>query len=732
MADGAGKVTAQVGAPGAFIGGIRDAWRWLFQSRNGLLTIWSVVAALALGWGAYTLYASTTPPTHAQLSYALAASALLLLPLLLFLTDPEATLAQGPRLRLPIVTTGLLAGLTASVVLDHYFWGELLATPPARIAFFSLCACVFLPRIWNAVNFARFKEANRRAAESAVRLDQLADEAANRTDDVEEKIRDYRTAESASAFIVTAVVLLIILAAYYVGSLPKEPSLGAALGVGIFGLVISLFAIVLAIDWLSETAIIREAGRWSRWLAKPGVFFSAFYDWIDSGLVFIGGHVAGADHINALSRYFILSTTLFCLALLGWFLPEPLGLIPVLGGLIIGLSVSRLWSWVEEDRNLASITQFSPKAPQRIGFREDFRDETLLGFIFVLALIPIGMMQAHLSGILGGPLFETNNHELIDAGNFLVWLGYFGFELAKALPIVDWADIYNLGPGNDSISPMHPLGQHAVFAARALVDLLLIAALLQALGIASRNRQQKFLYAERHIDRLDELVEKHEINKAIRATRASASPESAPLFDLTALTNSQLVDFRHYNEARLRELFLKTQRTAIRSFISQLFAERGVKPAPAMVIVQDIAASHRSELDLMRTFDEAKHEHDANIYTITPDDIASVLFELRASSGMREIKFELIDYAARLPDKPKLLQIFTTAAVGAGRDHYLYTRKKAAQAILPIVSEVDDRDVLTASLTEFESRGPEVFGASRQDWEAVVAALRERIAHLLT
>lgn len=626
----------------------------------------------------------------------------------------------------------MLVGLTVFVVVDHSSVQPLLRQPSVQLALFCFLAVAFLPRIWNAVSFARFKEANRRAAESAAKVNELADAAANRTDDVEQKISEYRAAESVSAFIVTAIVLLIIGAAYWVGTFPTAPSLGAGLGVGIFALVISLFAIVLAIDWLSDIAVIRTAGRWSRSLAGPGRLCAVFYDWADSGLVFIGGHVAGADHVQAFSRYLILSTTLLCLAVMGWYLPPPLGLITVLTGLIIGLSVSRLWSWVEEDRTLAAITQFSPKAPQRIGFREDFRDETLLGFIFVLALIPIGMMQAHQSELLGGPLFEnvTNRHQPIVVDDFLVWLGYFGFELAKALPIVDWADIYNLGPGGDSIQPIRPLGMHAVFAARALVDLLLIAALLQAMGIASRNRQQKFLYAEGHIDRLDELVEKRELTKAIRTARTAKETETEHPFQLGALANSDLVDFRRYNEARLRELFLRTEKTDVRNFISQLFTERGVKPAPAMVIVQDIAASHRSELDLLRTFDEAKREHDANIYNITHEDIAAVLFELRQSSGMREFKFELIDFAARLTPKNKYLEMLATVVAGAGRDQFLYTRRKAAQVIAQIAPEVDDREILTAAITEIEARGPEVLGATRREWDNTVAALRQSLTRL--
>jgi hypothetical protein len=700
-------------------------------SRNGLLSIWIVLGVIALGAGVYFATTQHVPLNVETGSYAVAVSGLvLLLPVLLLLTDPEATLGLGPRLALPVATTFILIALASFAVVDALSW-RLLEAEPVRLAFFDLLAIVFLSRAVNGIAFARFKEGNRRAAEAAAKIDAIADAAANRgsAEEVERKIREYRSAEAASAFIVTVIVVLIIGGAYYVGTFPTAPSLGAGLGVGIFLTVISLFAIVLCIDWLADMKAVRGAGRVANALAKPGKYFAAFYDWIDGQLVDVGGHMAGADHVQAPSRYLILGFTLLSLGVIGWYLPPPFGLAPVLIGLVLGLSMSRIWSWVEEDRNLASITQFSPKAPQRIGFREDFRDETLLGFIFVLALIPVGMMQAHESQLAGGPLFinVANPDQPIVGDNFLVWLGYFGFELAKALPIVDWADIYQLGPGGDSIEPTRPLGMHAVFIARALVDLLLIAALLQAMGIASRNRQQKFLYAEGHIDRLDELVEKTELNRAIRTCRDASSLANAPTFTLNRLATSELVDFRRYNEPRLRALFVKTLRLDLRAFIGQVFAERGIKPAPAMNIVQDIAASHRSELDLMRTFDEAKDEDDAGVYKITIEDITSVLFELRNASGMRELKFELIDYARRF-EAPAYLDMLTTVAVGAGRDAYIYTRRHAAEAIIAIAPSVLDREALSTALDSFERRGPELFGASRHVALATIKALREQLA----
>ena len=110
------------------------------------------------------------------------------------------------------------------------------------------------------------------------------------------------------------------------------------------------------------------------------------------------------------------------------------------------------------------------------------------------------MMQAHNGELFGPELFENAAGK-----SFADWFGFFGVELAKAVPIVDWAEIYGVRATEDMIAIHSPASMHAVFLARVMVDLLLIAGLLQALAIATRNRQQKQLYNAKHIDRLDPL-----------------------------------------------------------------------------------------------------------------------------------------------------------------------------------------------------------------------------------
>jgi hypothetical protein len=683
---------------------------WLFGTRRGLLTIWASTAFVAFSafvateaFGRFGLINASTS------GYIIAASALLVLPLILLLLDPVAGLGKGPGLPLPLATLMLLAALTGVAILDRLSDGiDLLSSAPAKTAFFTFLALVFVPRIWSAVDLARHKARNRRAAEANT---------ASSAKEIEQDLLEYRNAESVGAVLATALVSAIIVGAWMVGSIPRAPQLGAGLGVAIFVGVIGIFSAVVFLDWIVRFRPLRAMMKGMGRAAPRMRFLVNFYDWVDAGLVRIGAHVAGADHLKTRTRYSILGGTLVCLAAMSWFLPPPYGLVPATLGFLTALSLSRLWSWVEEDRNLAAITQFNPHAPQKIGFREDFRDETLLGFVFGLVLIPIAMMQAHESGIFGGKLFEgaDPNHPEFDARSISTWLGYFGFELAKALPIVDWADIYDLGPGVDSIKPIRPLGMHAVFMARVMVDLILIASLLQAISIASRNRQQKSLYALRRIDRLDELVEKAELRRAIRETRASGG--SPFKFDLSKLADPDLVDFRIYNEARLRAMRgLEKGDVERLAFLDQIFDQRGLTPDPSIVLARNLAEQQRNELDLVRVFDKALVEHDSGIHRTELEDLAAIMFELRRTSGMKDFKQHIINTAElRVGASPEArLEMLTTVAVGerGGRDQFQYTSRMATEALLRVLPLVTDPQAVSDSLAYYRANGPEAFGAS--------------------
>ena len=721
MADGAG-----VKPP--MIGGVAEQPKinaWVFGTRSGLLTLWCLTSAFVLL--AATAVVAAGNLINTQLGwYFLAATNILWLPILLFALDGEETVASGSRLLMPMITSAILVVLASLAIADNLSGRNMLAGQAERGAYFGFLALAFVPRVWNAALFAHHRARNRRAAENAARRQGAS--AAEAAEAIEERPESYRNAESLGAILATILFFGIGGGAVYLGMQSKGISLAASIGQGLFIGVVALFATIVFLDWIARFPPLRATATAFNRAAPRMRFLVDFYDLLDTALVRLGAHVAGADHHKTRSRYGILILTLGSLALLAWFLPPPLGLVPVVIGLVVALSLSRLWAWVEEDRDMASITGFSPLAPQRVGFREDFKDETLLGLIFVLVLLPIAWMQAD-QGVT--QIFQLGDEgaRVATPGDFGMWLGYFGFELAKALPIIDWADIYQVRPTELSIQPYWPNGAHAIFLARALVDLILIASLLQAIGIASRNSQQKSLFAVGQINRLDELVEKTALARAVREARIDGSEHK---FNLSRLTDTELVDFRRYDLTRLRQIYAgSNDDPAQKAFIAQIFQQRGQTLDPAIVVAQNIAATHRNELLLFRTIEQALVEHEARAHRIELDDIRVLMFELRNTSGMRDLKERLIEVAeTRVSASPvALLEMLRDVAVGpqGERDLFQYTTRLAAESIRRVLPKVDDCLTLQETLNETLSNGPAAFRSAGAAYTALVDALRSRI-----
>ena len=702
--------------------------KWLFSTRSGWLTLWAVIAGVLLTIPLLAPVFGLGSVINDQTRwYFLAATPLLWLPLILFSLDPEETVASGPRLRLPFITSLLLIGLTAAAVADSVTGSKMLAGTPQRVAFFSFFALAFAPRIWNAALFAHHKARSRRAAENAARRSPLA--LSDQAEAIEQKLEDYRNAESLGAVFATLLFFSIAAGAIYLGTLQEGTSLATGIGQAIFVIVVALFAIIVFLDWIAKFPPLRATANAFNRAAPRMRFLVNFYDTLDTALVRLGAHVAGADHLKTRSRYGILIVTLGCLATLAWYLPAPLGLTPVVVGLVVALSLSRLWAWVEEDRDMASITGFSPLAPQRVGFREDFRDETLLGFIFVLVLLPIAWMQAD-QGIV--QIFKEDGQRVSNPQDFGLWLSYFGFELAKALPIVDWADIYKLGPNAASIAPAWPNGAHAVFLARALVDLILIASLLQAIAIANRNTQQRSLFAVGQIKRLDELVEKSALSRAIRDTRVAGAHGK---FDLARLSKAEHVDFRSYDLGRLRQLHVTSGHdNDRRAFIAEIFRQAGQTLDPAIVVAQNIAASHRNELELFKTFEQARLEHRSGLHQIDLHDIEVLLLHLRRQSGLKDFKQQLIDMAEREVAASPEARLKVLSEIGVGeaddRDIHKYIARMSAEAVIRLLDRVVDAQSVADALDLAQRNGAAAFGASAHAHAALISALERRLQEL--
>lgn len=647
--------------------------------------------------------------------------------------DTSENFAHGPKPILPSLSIATLIAATAFIVTykaDTAFAASMHAfAAPDEILIY--CYVAFLiPLLIMALNaglMSSFQEKARKEIEAKRASSDAAVDA------------DREDAEAMGALLATLAIAALSLLATSAARWGEALQLQALYGVGLSAFVVGIFGIVIFLEPLSQMGFVAGLSRPLRWVSRRARFLASFYGALDEFLVRIGAVMVGMEHRSMWSRYSVLATTLACLSVCGWFLPPPHGLVPALIALILALAVSRLWSWVEDDRALAALTGFNRDAPYRTEMREDYRDETLLGFIFVFALMPIIMYQIHHSpafeatdGIFNVP--EDQQHSFID------WLGFFGIELAKAVPIVDWAEIYNIGkPGSDPIISMRgAYSQHAVFLARITVDLVLIAALLQAIGISNRNRQQKRLYNagampnNRHhpglIDRLDPFVERTELQRAILGTtRKNAPPFRTEIdgrfarnkvYDLFLLQRNDLIDFRRYNTERLQELYHGSSDPRLRSFIAALEADRpGFTLKTRIQLLETLAENNRDEAALYNV--QAKlvedYRYRPSETDISIDQLRTILLNTQERSGLREFKLKIIDLmrdvaiAGSVVDVESTIEFLVDIAGRSNPDAFQYTRAKAVVACADLVTQLKDERLLRvtqAQLIELRTMNP--------------------------
>jgi hypothetical protein len=165
------------------------------------------------------------------------------------------------------------------------------------------------------------------------------------------------------------------------------------------------------------------------------------------------------------------------------FLPAPYGLYAFSFGAALIIGVIRRWNWVEADREAFFVARKQDGNAERVGFAQDLRDEALIALLFLFLLIPLALRQIDLAWsdtfIIGGADG--------DDASVLAWLGFFGAEMAKSVPFVDWSEVFHVANGSP-IEPNTALGAQIVFAMRATLDLIMIAAVVQAIQIGQSVR----------------------------------------------------------------------------------------------------------------------------------------------------------------------------------------------------------------------------------------------------
>ncbi len=283
--------------------------------------------------------------------------------------------------------------------------------------------------------------------------------------------------------------------------------------------------------------IIGGLARWfARWpkrarqvavgfTVKAPSHFLSFFDW---AFVRVFAVAAGTTRPTLRGRYLVLAAWLIgagALAFPDW--PEmlqPLGWTGVIAGCLIIFGVVRRWLWIEEDRVQFIVRRGRKLAQvQRIGFAQDLRDEALTVMIALFVFIPLGLRQAEL---------QLDWFDFDDAGqpSLITWIGFFGAELAKAVPLVDWSEVFGVENGSP-LEPREgePWGATAVFALRATLDILLIASVLQAFQIAAQLSEQIRGFYARAVDILDPFEERRVFDRFGKVTPVSSLLTSAQM-----------------------------------------------------------------------------------------------------------------------------------------------------------------------------------------------------------
>lgn len=298
----------------------------------------------------------------------------------------------------------------------------------------------------------------------------------------------------------------------------------SALGqnMGVFATLFVMFAFVFFIV-LSSVArgfnVFQERDTAIKQAAfGPTASLTTLASWADSILVRILAPLTGAvqapDGRHGLGwHHALIIGVMTPLTLLGYGLPQPWGLVPIAAAFLFALSIGRRWAWVEGDRETASRLRTTKGKDIHVGFSNDLRDEALLGYSFLFVLVPLTLFQLNemtgafcLRGAEGGESAACTPGG--EEGSFRDWIGFFGLELLKAVPLVDWVEIYGLKAEPDLMpTPGLEVSKHLMFGSRVLVDFVVMAALFQAIAIFQRNHTQRKLYDSGQLDVLDPISE---------------------------------------------------------------------------------------------------------------------------------------------------------------------------------------------------------------------------------
>lgn len=310
------------------------------------------------------------------------------------------------------------------------------------------------------------------------------------------------------------------------------------------------------------------------------------------------------------------------------------------------------------------------KAHIRVGFAQNLRDEALIVFLPMFLLVPLALRQ--------GEILALNNHvELFDLSDnadvhsLSLWLAFYGTELAKAVPFVDWAEVYHV-EGDAPVQATVPLALHTVFAVRVLIDLVFLAALLQAISSAARDAQQRDLfYRKRAIRHLDPFTEPEAFRALVKRNSDGAWVPNGERFE----------EFPPYDPDRLVELSASRDER-IKRAADYLFDRDGNARDPHHRLSLEAAKRDVTSDEVSTILNEIESAGaERNVYQLSL--ARRRLLGRRAMADIRKRIVGLIVQNREPADRADRKNALLDAMVGEHREGYAQARRLALDALAP-------------------------------------------------
>lgn len=289
--------------------------------------------------------------------------------------------------------------------------------------------------------------------------------------------------------------------------------------------------------------------------------------------------------------------------------------------------------------------------------------------------------------------------------SFWAWLGFYGTELAKAVPFVDWTEVYDVH-GEAAIAAETGSARNVVFVARAVTDLALLAALLQAWSISARTKKQlgMFYDSSNPLDRLDPFIEPRELRRLVKLVNGKWSP-----------IKHRLDNFPQYNEFRLHQLRAKSQKgSAIHAAATALLRRRPDYFEPNEQLAEIASRAVIDSTALVMAWRAVQMSASRDI-----DTLKYVRRSLNWKGGIRDVRTGIVAAIINeIDDSAERTTALRHIAHGAEADSLAENRGAALEALVNIhLGSRDDRIVRTIRKVAQKDAAGSVRNAARRALE---------------